>query len=182
VISYIDSLQDSLLVKIEKRLTPLNITAFNESVFRFFLIEAMVESGKFSNIQSEIDRIDISYMCKNKVYILELKFYTNPISIYPDKTVKKKGGPSKGNYINFCSQIKKMEQLKVLHDGSRIHEKMIFLLYQSVDHNGEKTKYNDLYERRKLRKEFPAIISTRNQKRILLENGIEFRTLLLKIR
>ena len=82
---------------------------------------------------------------------------------------------------NFNDQIKKLKDSNKLSDGSVIDEKIIWLLFLSLDSNNNKTEYNEFYQRDKLREDFPDILSTRNQKRILIPNVGEFRTLLVNI-
>ncbi|MFZ7133887.1 MAG: hypothetical protein ACOWWR_16185 [Eubacteriales bacterium] len=181
MISQLDKLQDNLLISLTKSLNKYNVTAFNESVFRYFLVNEMLENGSFNNIQSELDRYDIVYQYNGKTCVLELKFYTNPISIYPSGLIKRKGGAGRKNFDNFQVQIEKLREAKELSDHTVIDEKILWLFFQSIDHNGQKTKYNIYYQRDHLKNKIPGISSTRNQKRIKINDCIEFRTLLLKI-
>lgn len=88
----------------------------NESVFRYFFIQALYSVKPDIGIEDEWKKIDILVHDKGFHYPIEMKFYdTRPMYIIGSETLGTKGGAGGKNFDEFLASAKKLVGIEERH-------------------------------------------------------------------
>ena len=125
------------LIKSESQRTPL--VHWNESVFRFMFVRALLSEYPHVRCDVEWRRYDLLIHDIDGPSLLEFKFYVRPWLIdLRGKRIRPKGGPSKQNFREFCECIEKLALVddapwRTTDDVPIAHRFIILAYADSVD-------------------------------------------------
>jgi hypothetical protein len=96
-----------------RELQRVPLEGWNESVFRFFVVQRLRKDAARVRCETEWHRIDLVLFDRHGATLLELKFFTAmPLRDYKRNKVRMKGGPSKKNYREYESAIEKLRTIR----------------------------------------------------------------------
>ena len=94
----------------ESQRTPL--VHWNESVFRFMFVRALLSQYPHVRCDVEWRRIDLLIYDSDGPSLIEFKYYVRPWLVdLRGKRIRAKGGPGKKNFGEFCKCIEKLAQI-----------------------------------------------------------------------
>jgi hypothetical protein len=121
---------------------------WNESVFRFYLIQDILALNSSTEVWSEWHRVDLVLSYLSRVTIVELKFFTrNELYDLSGKFIRWKGGPSKKADDEFTYTVDKLTSCRQQSWASghpNIDSARLILVY--FDRMDSKGTYHSRYE------------------------------------
>jgi hypothetical protein len=127
--------------------TPLPF--WSESVFRFYVIQALLREKSDWLCQKEWRSVDLLVEKDGVRVPIEFKFYVHS-SCSDGPVTWRKGGPSMKNYREFCECVKKLKSFgresPPTSSHGKIAHRLLLLVYEHRSSH-KTTKYADYYDR-----------------------------------
>ena len=127
----------------ESRRTPL--VYWNESVFRFMFVRALLSEYPHVRCDVEWRGVDLLIRDSDVSSLIEFKYYVRPWLVdLRGKRIRPKGGPSKKNFGEFCGCVEKLAQIdnstwRATDDVPFAHRYIILAYADSIDMVGQKS-------------------------------------------